>query len=328
MAGLFCKKPWYGAAIMLLGICAVASDMAYASMGAWRLELVGAAVVRGDTVRLGEIARPVGDIPEDLWRTLSQKPLWSAPDKVGKAMSITGPRLKRAMRTHLPEYYHNCLYPPSMVIQKGGELYDEAALRTIVTKALRPHLGVLGGEALLRDFRLPSFMFVDDAMNTVELQPSDAQAGRLSLRLAEVRPTGEVVRQVTGSVFVDVWLSVPVAAMPLNRGDMLGPEGVTMARKNKAYMRGTPWDGKGGPWRMARTVGREQVIYAEDIEVTPAVARGAQVDLEYRGRRITLKVAAEALADGAVGESIPVRNLQSRRQVYAVVKDSTTVVVH
>lgn len=336
-------KPYSGAAAESLSRCGLrglhmvllavllavlAAVPAGASLtGTWRLQLRDAAVVHGDMVLLGEIASPVGEMPPELWQQLARRPLWESPDKTGRTMSITGPRLKRAMRRYLPEHHRKCLYPASMAVQKGGGLYDEAALRKVVADSLTPRLAALDGEASLRDYRLPAFMFVEDPLNTVMLMTDDVRAGRLSLRLAEVRPTGDVVRQATGSVFVDVWTGVPAAAFPVNRGDLLGPDAVTMVRKNRAFMRGDPWDGKGGPWRLTRAVGQGQVIYAADLEIMPTVARGDRVDLVFRGSRILLTVPAEALADGAAGDSIPVRNLQSRRQVYATVKDPTTVIV-
>lgn len=315
------------ACLLVLAAMLCVSQAQATLTGTWRLQLREAAVVKGGTVLLGEIAYPVGEMPEKLWKTLSKQPLWPAPEKTGRAMSITGPRLKRAMRSYLPEYHRNCLYPSSIAIQKGGGLYDQATLHKVIVEALTPRIRALGGEASLRDYRLPSFLFIEDPINKIELLTNEVRAGRLSLRLAEVRPTGEVVSQATGSVFVDVWVGVPAASLPLNRGDLLGPDSVTMVRKNKAYLRGEPWDGKGGPWRLSRPVGREQVIYAADLEIMPTIARGAQVDLVYQGKRIVLSVPAEAMADGALGEAIPVRNLQSRRQVFATVKDSATVVV-
>ncbi len=47
--------------------------------------------------------------------------------------------------------------------------------------------------------------------------------------------------------------------------------------------------------------------------------------LVYEGKNMRLTTKAEALADGVAGESIPVRNVQSKRELYGVVRDAETV---
>ena len=48
----------------------------------------------------------------------------------------------------------------------------------------------------------------------------------------------------------------------------------------------------------------------------------------YEGKYVRLTLQAEALSDGSAGETIPVRNLQSRKEIYGLVRDSSTVVVN
>jgi flagella basal body P-ring formation protein FlgA len=136
------------------------------------------------------------------------------------------------------------------------------------------------------------------------------------------------VHTLTGSAFLDVWRALPCAKRPLNRNEPLRPQDITFKRKNIAYVRHDVWDGKGGPWRMSRSVGEGQVIYSRNIEPLPVICEGEEITLKYKGDFIQLNVPALALDDANVGESIKVQNLQSKKRVYGRVKDSKTVVVN
>ncbi|MDE7371209.1 MAG: flagella basal body P-ring formation protein FlgA, partial [Desulfovibrio sp.] len=47
--------------------------------------------------------------------------------------------------------------------------------------------------------------------------------------------------------------------------------------------------------------------------------------LRYERGNVQMPIQAAALADGEPGATIPLRNLQTKKQVYATVKDGSTV---
>jgi flagella basal body P-ring formation protein FlgA len=138
---------------------------------------------------------------------------------------------------------------------------------------------------------------------------------------------GRPARRYAASAFVNVWRPLPVPSRPMNRLEPLNLAYVQYRRSNLAY-NDNAWDGTGGPWRMAKSVGAGQVIRLSDIEPVPVIAKGAKVNLVYMGENLRLQVKAEALADGGVGQKIQVRNLQSNRKILATVQDADTVLVH
>ena len=137
-----------------------------------------------------------------------------------------------------------------------------------------------------------------------------------------------MARRITGSALLDVWATVPAAKEPVNRGDVLTPDKIMFVRKNLAYVRGELWDGIGGQHRLKRAVGAEQVIYLSDLDQVPLITKGAQVTLVYERGVVRLEVPAQAMADGASGQLLSVRNLQSKSVVKATVHDSRTVMVN
>jgi flagella basal body P-ring formation protein FlgA len=311
---------------LVLGIFAAGAALAAEPLG-WRLKLKEAAVVAGPDVLLGEIAAPVGEIAPEAWARLAPTRLWPSPPE-GRPMNMTRPRLQQGMAAYAGELSALCLYPGSMTLQRGGAVLDEADLRALAVKTLTPLLRQLPGDNSMQDFRLPGFLFLSHARQKVELEgPLVPAPGRMGLRFAVRELDGSVVKRATGSVFVDSWAEVPCAASPLNKDELLGPERVSFARRNLAQLRDAPWDGRGGPWRVMRAIGTGQPIAQSDLRVVPTVRKGAPVTMVYQSGALRLTAPGEALSDGAAGESIAVRNLQSKKQLQAIVRDGLTVVV-
>lgn len=321
------------AQILLAGFLALLAILfAAAPAGAqtdWRLQILDAAVVQGPVVRLGEIAKPLGSMDEAVWQQLAATELFPAPQRRLKPMSISGAKLATVLRNYLGEQARYCILPNSIAIQRGGAIMQAEDLQQLIVNTLTPLAQGLNGEPRFRDYRLPECIFLRDATHEirVELSGDDIKPGRVSLRFREIAMDGSVQRSLTGSVHVDLWVSVPVAARPLNRGDEISTETVRYERKNLAYLRSDIWDGSGGPWRIKGSVGKDQVIYLSSLDALPLVTEGDVVRLVYRGANVRLEVPAEALGDGAVNDDIPVRNMQSNRQVYARVVDGETVQV-
>ena len=327
---LNCKRSflltfWLAALVLLAqGACGYAAD----TQEPWRIRFLEAAIVSGPLVKLGEVAVPVGDMPPEKWAEFSRRELWPAPP-VGKAVNMTRPRLQEAVVRTMQDLAPYCLFPGSMALQQGGVVIGKESIQQTVEKELRPFLSSLPGEASFKDFRLPLHVFMEHPGQVLSVeQPKKIAPGRLNVRLTVREMDGTVKQKLSGSVFVDCWADVPCAVVPLNKEDLLEHDRVTFIRTNLASLRSDPWDGRGGPWRIMRPIAVEQVIYQSDLAHIPTVRKGSTVTLLYEGKSVRLTVQAEAMADGAPGESIAVRNLQSKKEVYGVVRDASTVTVN
>ena len=324
--------------ILLLALAAVsvvparstgaASDAGEAKQ-VWRIRFLEAAVVQGPNVRLGEVAVPVGDVPPGVWESLAQRDLWPSPDERSRAVNMTRPRLQEAVMHTMRDLAPNCLFPGSMVLQRGGVLIGKEDIQRLAQSQLVPYLAPLPGESMLKDFRLPQFVFLEHEGQSLELEePRKVAPGRLSLRFLVKEMDGSIRQRLTGTVFVDCLADVPAAVSAMNKEELLEHSKVTFKRVNLAQLRGEPWDGRGGPWRLARPIAPGQIILQSDLAHIPTVRKGSRVTLLYEGKNVRLTLQAEALSDGSAGETIPVRNLQSRKEIYGLVRDSSTVVVN
>ena len=297
--------------------------------GDWRLKVAPAAVTNTDSVLLGDIAAPLGHMDPALWSDLKSRRLWPAPPEEGKPLQINRSRLSQALRQSLgQELAARCILPTSLVIQRGGLVFREDDLRSYVVKSLTPQLSAMPGEAELNEFRLPDYIFLAHNQQRVQLEPGKLTPGRVPLRFAVQEADGTVLRRVSGTVNLTLWITVPAASRPLGKGDALTPEAVTFMRINAGQLRDLPWDGHGGPWQVTRSLITGEPILQSDLVSQLMVRRGTILTLIYVRGNLRMTTQAEALADGEPGATIPVRNLQTKKQIYATVKDGSTVEIH
>ena len=292
---------------------------------AWRLRVREAAVVREAVVRLGDIADPLGNMPRGEWERLAAVPLWPAPETPGKPLQINRQRLGDALRKALGEVADACLLPNSLAVQRDGAVLLEEDLRSLVVKTLTPQINLLGGHGELTDFRLPAYAFTAHDGQSVVLEAGAVAPGRISLRFAVREMDGAAVRRFSGSVFLNLWMDVPCPVRPLGKGEAVTPDVITFMSCNLAYQKGAVWDGRGGPWQTVRSLGASQPILASDLTPLSAVHRGDKLTLVYTRGNVRISAMVEALEEGGPGDTIAVRNLDSKKQIYATVLDADTV---
>lgn len=294
--------------------------------GDWRLKVLPAAIANAENVRLGDIAVPLGNMEPGLWESLKDRELWAAPPEGSKPLQINKTRLSQALREALgADYASRCILPGSLVIQRGGIVFREDDLRNYVVKSLAPQLAAMPGEAELGDFRLPEYIFLAHAGQQVQLEPGKLAPGRVPIRFAIQEADGTTLRRVAGTCKLTLWITAPHAARPVNKGQTLAADDITFMRANAAQMKDVPWDGQGGPWQVIRSIGKGEPILQSDLASKLMVRRGNILTLNYTRGNLRMTIQAEALADGEPGQTIPVRNLQTKKQVYATVKDGNTV---
>ncbi len=315
------------AAVMALALALLYAGISLAAGGDWRIKVREAAIVSGDWVRLGEIAVPIGPaVDKARWAQLALVELWPTPKRALRPAAINKMRLRKELSIYLGKEADRCMLPDKLALQKGGKVLMRPDLERRINDAFRPATASIKGELKLRDFRTPEYMFLSDPTNDVKVQfASGLEPGRVNLKLVEVDLSGKERRKVSASVLLDVWRAVPVAGEPLNRGEELTPDKISYERKNLSYLHDDLWDGKGGPWRITRPIGRGGVIERSSMEPLPLVRRGDFVQMVYNGKHIRLKVPAEVISEGGYSDRVKVRNTETNIEVYAWVVDAHTV---
>lgn len=295
--------------------------------GNWKMLVRSVACVRGPDVLLGEIADPVGSVDPRTLQALKGVRLWKASDRRGRPVTIDRDKLLGVLRYYMGDTVRNLVLPSQLTVQTGGRVVSGEELHASVVAFLTPRARDLSEDFEFRNLRLPMHYFFPNAYDTLAVEiDGDLKPGSNVIRLKGVSPDGRTQSTKAGTVFVDIWKAVPVAAKPLNRFERVTTENVTFMRMNLAYNPDL-WDGTGGPWRMARTLGRNQPFSMSHLERVPMIEKGDRVNLVFQGRRVQLSMKAEALGEADMGQPVSVRNLQSNKVILATVVGNDTVMV-
>lgn len=287
----------------------------------------GAVCVEGPVIAVRDLLRPEGEHAARILSRIGDTPIMTSPKFQGARATLVGSKLRGLLAQELGVELGVVAVPDRVHVQRGGQVVASKSLYGAIDKVLTQALAQYDAEISLREYRMAEYFFLESSNPcSIRVVPQGRVApGRVSLRFEAVDVAGQVLQSFTGTVFADVWKTVPCAARVLNRGDILEPALVTFARKNLAFLPRPPWDGRDVSVRMAAAVGEGQVIVRDAVEPIPVVRKGQMVTLVYEGRTITLSVPVESLEDGGVGSVIRVRNVQSRNIVAARVLNAETV---
>jgi len=145
----------------------------------------------------------------------------------------------------------------------------------------------------------------------------------------EVRCEGTRPWSMYVTVDVARFAQVVVSTRGLVRGAVISADDVAVARRR---INGTRPDYLSDPATAvgrvaARAIGPDQILGAANVMLPRLVKRGDEVTIASVGSAISVRVRGQALKDGALGDRVSVRNLNSKRVVEGVVNADGMVVV-
>ena len=145
----------------------------------------------------------------------------------------------------------------------------------------------------------------------------------------EVRCEGSHPWSLYVTVDVARFAQVVVSTRGLVRGAVISADDVVVARRR---INGTRMDylssATSAVGRVAaRAIGPDQILGAANVALPRLVKRGDEVTIASVGSTISVRVKGQALKDGALGDRVSVRNLNSKRVVEGVVNADGMVVV-
>jgi flagella basal body P-ring formation protein FlgA len=128
-------------------------------------------------------------------------------------------------------------------------------------------------------------------------------------------------------VKVSIYDAVVVAARSLSKGMLVQEQDVKLLEKDLAGIRAGYYQdlsqvvGK----QVARTVSMGAAITTNMVKPQMQIKRGQQISLIAVSHGLKVQMTGEALADGATGERIRVRNLSTKKVLEGIVRSATTV---
>lgn len=196
-------------------------------------------------------------------------------------------------------------------------------------------------------------LFISDVVRSSHGQTPEVRAGKLDSRLrlsqcdepleAFQPPGGKTLGNITigvrcsgtssWSLYVPVKVSIydriVAAARPLTRGEVLQVNDLKLVERDLAQLQSgyfsDPAEVAGK--EVTRTVAMDAALTNYQVKDPLQVRRGQRVSLVANSGGLEVRMTGEALADGAAGARIKVRNLSSKRVVDGIVLSASTIQV-
>jgi flagella basal body P-ring formation protein FlgA len=150
--------------------------------------------------------------------------------------------------------------------------------------------------------------------------------GRTSFSV-QLHVDGQRVKRLHGTVSIEIRQKVVVLTRPLAKHAVITPADIHIQRvqfsrtPRQVVMQLAEAVGK----RARRALRAKTMLHTYDVEAPPLVQKGDVVTIIVESASLKIATVGEALENGVRGETIRVRNTESRREVRGVVLDKKTV---
>jgi flagella basal body P-ring formation protein FlgA len=306
---------------VLLGLASLAL-----AAPATRVTVAREAIVRGPSIRLGDVAVVDGANAA----ALADLVLAPAPG-AGEARTLEGGQVLAALR-RATDGDDGLVYtiPPVVRVRRAAQELDAAAVRGVIADWLATAYGGAHGEPVLRAVELPAPIRLPTGAWMARVVPPAGAAllGRVRLQL-DLAVDGQPVRSAWVVADVGLQADVILPRRPVGRGEVLGPDDVAVERRDLADLpRGVLTALEDAVGQMTRTpLTPGAAIRREQLAAPAAVRRGDVVLLVAERGGLRLTAPGEVRHDAAVGEQVEVTNRTSRKAVVGTVVDARTVSV-
>jgi len=220
--------------------------------------------------------------------------------------------------------------PKTARISRAMRDLVEAEVRDRVTQELQRRYARNGGEIEVRLSRPWRTVQVPDESLDFRLQdlPQAGLQSPVSLKV-EVLAAGEPVGSWFQPVQVRHWCEVPVAASALRRGLPLADAETVLERRDVLASRGILRSLPAAlqDYELAESLAPGQALSDRSLRLKTVVFRGRRIDARIQAGSLEITTKVEALEDGYPGQSIRVRNPQSKREFRGVVQTEDAVLI-
>jgi flagella basal body P-ring formation protein FlgA len=209
--------------------------------------------------------------------------------------------------------------------------FGEVELKELLTNVLQRDHVQDKGELELRFTRPWQIVTVSNepiTLNILQL-PTAGVSPNFIVRFELTTPThsiGTYQMPVTAQVWREIW----VARSPLTRGELLANCDRVKERRDVLALRDAALGDEidAAAWQLAANVPAGAPIYENSVKLRTIVHRGQAAMALVRDQAMTVSLKVEVLEDGALGQDVRVRNIQSERIFHGKVQDERTIIIN
>jgi len=146
----------------------------------------------------------------------------------------------------------------------------------------------------------------------------------------QLRTDHEIIGTWQIPVQASVWEEVWVARSPLRRGEPLPEADLIKEPRDMLAMRSAIWsESINNPsYEIAENITVGMPLYVRSVRARTIIKRGQRAEALLQDGLLTVSLKVEVLQDGVLGQTIRVRNSQSKKEFQGKVQSAQTVVVH
>jgi len=318
-------------------LCILPAALAWLSPGAGRaaeasltVHIKQTAIVRGDSVTLGEIASfaPAGDPRVYELRALE---VASAPSP-GNSCEFNSRFLEYKVGSALSSFGEDIdlQTPSSLVVRRSAQVVTSRRMEEIFTEYLKREAPWGEKEMSLEQIRVPRDIALPEGTLHWEIRENGNAdyLGNISATLTFF-VDGSQIRRVPLSGRIAVTREVVRAAGRIRRGDVITGDDVEMALETSIRDRGDTLSDPGEAIgkRATRSIRTGTSLTAAMVESPPLVTKGSPVTIVAENSVVRITTLGEALEDGRKGDRIKVRNTRSGKEITSTVESAGWVKV-
>ena len=206
----------------------------------------------------------------------------------------------------------------------------ETEIRNAVTEYVSQKTANLGYEVRVKRLSLSATPKLPDGVLTYDvIAPQQWEGWGQTSMAVVVRQGDRVVRNIPVVVEVEALAAMVVAVRQIDYGSVISGSDIALRKQDVATAHGRFLASiEEAVGKKARTTLRANLpIKSDQLEKLPVVKSGQIVTIVAENERMRITVTGKARASGAVGDTIPVQNLNSLKELPARIIDAGTVVV-
>lgn len=219
---------------------------------------------------------------------------------------------------------------PAKAVARAPRRLEQEEMRLMLSEALQRQLGADGGELEIQFARPWTPVMVPTGPLAAEIiEPALNRLSPTCFVRFEILSGKTVVGTRQASLQFHLWRQVLVAHTSLQRGGPLNETDIVKERRDVLTLRDPICElpAQASACELADNVPLGAALTARSIRLKPVVFRGQTADAVVREGPMMISLKVEILEEGAPGQMVRVRNMQSRRELRGKVQDEQTITI-
>ncbi|MGO9199906.1 MAG: flagellar basal body P-ring formation chaperone FlgA [Limisphaerales bacterium] len=219
---------------------------------------------------------------------------------------------------------------PASTAPRPPRRLEAEELRDMLTGALNQRVGTDGAQWELQLTRSWKPVSVPDEPLKVDImEPALSRMTATCVLRFELRAGRQLIGSWQMPVQARLWRDVLVSRSNLQRGLPLKDAPLTHERLDMLTLRDPLCDlpANAAAYELAETVPAGSPLLARAIRLRAVVARGQIADAVVRDGVMVISLKVEVLEEGVPGQTVRIRNYQSRRELRGKVEDEHTIAI-